>query len=89
MGLCRALNLLESLFLLAGDSSFYFTRLGGLIQMMNVRSGLPWWLSHKEFACNVGDAGDEQDLLKDSMATHSSKLPGESHGQRSQAGCSP
>ena len=57
--------------------------------MMNVRSGLPWWLSSKESACNAGDAGDEEDPLEEGMATHSSKLPGESHGQRSQAGYSP
>ena len=54
--------------------------------MMNIRSGLPWWLSSKESACNAGDKGDEEDPLEEGMATHSSRLPGESHGQRSQAG---
>ena len=57
--------------------------------MMNVRSGLPWWLSSKESACNAGDPGDEEDPLQEGTATHSSKLPGESHGQRSQVGYSP
>ena len=30
-----------------------------------------------------------QDPLEEGTATHSSSLPGESHGQRSLAGCSP
>ena len=39
--------------------------------------GLPWWLSGKEPACNVGDLGSIpglEDLLEEGMATHSSTL---------------
>jgi len=32
---------------------------------------------------------DWEDLLEKEMATHSSILPGKSHGQRSLVGCSP
>ena len=55
--------------------------------------GLPWWLSSKESAQNMGVAGDvgfipgQQDPLKEVMATYS--LPGESHGQRSLVGYGP
>ena len=31
----------------------------------------------------------QEDPLEEGMAAHSSTLPRESHGQRSQAGCSP
>ena len=46
---------------------------------------LSWWLSGKESACKAGDAGlilGQEDPLEKEMATHSSILPGESHGQR-------
>ena len=48
----------------------------------------------KESACNVGDPGSIlgwEDLLEEEMglATHSSVLAGESHGQRSLVGYSP
>ena len=35
---------------------------------------LPWWLSSKEFACNVADTGSisQEDPLEKEMATHSS-----------------
>ena len=26
--------------------------------------GLPWWLNSKEYACNAGDAGDEDSILR-------------------------
>ena len=57
--------------------------------------GLPWWCSSKESACNAGAAGDKglilgrEDPLEECMATHSSILPGEFHGQKSLAGYSP
>ena len=58
---------------------------------------IPLWLSmslrpffkvldYKEFACNVGDPGSISESgrsLEKGMATHSSFLPGEFHGQRS------
>ena len=46
----------------------------------------------KESACNVGDLGSipgSEDPLEKGMATHSSILAGEFHGQRSLAGYSP
>ena len=43
--------------------------------------GLPWWLSHKESACNAGAAGDIvpfplgwEEPLEEHMASHSSIL---------------
>ena len=46
------------------------------------RGGLPWWLSGKDSACNVGDLGStpgsrRSDPLEKAMATHSSILPWE------------
>ena len=46
----------------------------------------------KESACNEGDPGSVlglEDHLEKEMATHSSILPGEPHGQRSLAGYRP
>ena len=46
----------------------------------------------KESACDAGDLGSipgSEDPLEKGMATHSSILPGEFHGQRSVAGYSP
>ena len=55
--------------------------------------GLPWWLSCKEFACQMQETwvGSlcQEDPLEKGMGIHSSILPGELHGQRSQAGYSP
>ena len=54
----------------------------------------PWFpggSDGNEFACNAGDVGlipGWEDLLKKGMATHSSTLPGKSHGQRRLAGYS-
>ena len=48
--------------------------------------GLPWWLSSKESACNAGDPGWISGwgrFPREGMATHSSILPGEFHGQKS------
>ena len=48
----------------------------------------------KNLPANVGDARDlvqsldQEDSLEEEMATHSSLLPGESHGQASLAGSS-
>ena len=41
--------------------------------VVNLLTGLPWWLSSKAFACNVGDAGlipVWEDPLEKEMATH-------------------
>ena len=49
----------------------------------------------KNLPANAGDTGDVgsilgwEDPLEEGMATHSSILPGESHGQRSLVGYSP
>ena len=43
-------------------------------------TGLPWWLSGKEYACNAEDAGTwvqslgGDNTLEEGMATHSSIL---------------
>ena len=55
--------------------------------------GLPWWLSSKESACNMGDVGSIPGLGRSLGEGHSNPtpifLPGESHGQRSLEGHSP
>ena len=56
--------------------------------------GLPWWLSSKESACSIGDAGDASSTpgLGRSPARgndNSVFLLGKSHGQRSLAGYGP
>ena len=46
----------------------------------------------KNLPANAGDVGSilgQDDPLEEEMATHSSILPGESHGQRTLAGYSP
>jgi len=56
-------------------------------------SGLPWWLSGKEYACQCRNAGSIPGLERssgegnDNPFQHS--LPGEFHGQRSLVGYSP
>ena len=55
------------------------------MNVLNVKYGLPWWLSSKEAACNVRAAG-EAVLIPASgsgMATRSSILAWRIHGQRS------
>ena len=39
-----------------------------------VKTGLPWWLSGKELACNARDTGDAVSILR------SGKSPGEGKG---------
>ena len=54
--------------------------------------GLPWWLSAKESPANAGDGVGslgQEDPLEKEMATCSSILAGESHGQGSLEGYSP
>ena len=57
--------------------------------------GFPDGSDGNESACNAGDTRDtssipeSKDPLEKEMATHSSILPGESHGQRSLTGYSP
>ena len=46
--------------------------------MCKFRSGLPWWLSGKESACNVGDAG---------LILGSGRSPGEGNGNSPQYFC--
>ena len=53
---------------------------------------MPGGSDGKEFACNVRDQAQSlgwEDPLEKEMATHSSILAGESHGQRSLASYSP
>ena len=62
------------------------------LSVSNRKFGLPWRLSGKEFACSAGDSNSilgQEDPLAKKMATHSSILAWESHGQRSPAGYSP
>ena len=44
----------------------------------SIQSGLSWWLSSKESACNTGNADDaslgQEDPLEEGMATHSRVL---------------
>ena len=56
-------------------------------------AGLPWWLSNKESACNVGYAGDMGSIpgpgkipWRRAWQPTPAFLPGESHGQRSLVG---
>jgi len=54
--------------------------------------GLPWWLRCKESACNARDLGSiprSGRPLEKGMATHSSILPGEFHGEKILEGYSP
>ena len=54
--------------------------------------GFPWWLSGKNLPANAGDLGSvpgSEDLLEKEMATCSSVLAWEIHGQKSVADCSP
>ena len=44
-------------------------------------SGLPWWLSSKESACNSGDTGDVCSI------PGSGRSPGEGNGNRLQYSC--
>ena len=61
--------------------------------MDNVWRAIPKWLSDKESACPAGNAnsipGSGRFPWRKKMATHSSILAWESHGQRSPVGCSP
>ena len=69
--------------------------------LLNKQSCLSWfvflflffaqYIGSKESVCNAGDMGSIprwEDPLEEGMATHSSILTGESHGQRSLAGYS-
>ena len=54
--------------------------------------GFPGGSDSKESACNAGDLGwflGQEDPLEKEMATTPLFLPGESHGERSLAGCNP
>ena len=55
--------------------------------------GLPWWLRHKESACNVGDMGTIPGLGRSPEGGHDNPLQysclENPHGQRSLAGYSP
>ena len=60
---------------------------------MEVSRGLPWWSDGNESACDAGDPalipGSERAPGEGNGKTRSSILAGESHRQRSLAGCSP
>ena len=70
-----------------------------LIKCMCIYTGLPWWLRHKESACNAGDLclirrhGFDPWVGKIPLGRKwwptPVFLPGKSHGQRSPAGYSP
>ena len=64
-----------------------------LLQTSSSFIGLPWWLSGKESACNIGDAGLIPGLGESprKRAQHPTPvfMPGESHGQRSLVGYTP
>ena len=66
--------------------------------VINISSGLPWWLNTKESACNTGDEGAVSGLERSSGEGNDNSncqknaqvfVPGKSHGQRSLAGYSP
>ena len=50
---------------------------GGICVCMLYSSGLPWWLSGKESACNARNAGDS------SSVPDSRRFPGGGHGNHS------
>ena len=57
-----------------------------------ISSGFPGGSDSKASACNVGDLGlipGLEDPLEKELATHSSILPGKSHGRMSLVGYSP
>ena len=61
-----------------------------------IKSGLPRWLSGKEFACQCRREREtwveflcQEDPLEEDMAATQGSLPGESHGQRRLVGYSP
>ena len=64
----------------------------GLNEIVHIK-GFPGGASGKAPASNEGDLRDQflgwEDPLEEGMATHSSTLPGEFHGQRSLAGYGP
>ena len=59
--------------------------------LIDIVTGLLQWVSGNESASNAGVPGDTasilglEDILEESMATHSSILDWESHGQKSMA----
>ena len=55
------------------------------MNVLNVKYGLPWWLSGKEAAYNVRAAGEAVSIPASGsgMATRSSILAWRIHGQRS------
>ena len=60
-----------------------------LLRCLTCSRGFPGGSDGKDSSCNVGDPGlipGWEDPLKEGMATHSSILPGESHGQRGLVG---
>ena len=66
------------------------------VLLIHYCQGLPWWLSCKESACNAGNARDVGSTPGAGRSPGERAwqptpvfLPGESHGQRSLAGCSP
>ena len=66
---------------------------GFILQMSKVRSGLPWWLSSKEFACQCRRPGFDSWVRKICWRRQWQPtpvfLPGNSHGQRSLVGYTP
>ena len=67
--------------------------LDSITNSMDMNLSKLWWLSGKESACNTGDLGSIPGLGRSPGGGNGYPtpvfLPGESHGQRSLAGCSP
>ena len=67
--------------------------LDSITNSMDMNLSKLWWLSGKESACNTGDLGSIPGLGRSAGGGNGYPtpvfLPGESHGQRSLAGCSP
>ena len=54
-----------------------YMKTSGELSYLILASGLPWWLSGKESACNAGHLGlipGGEDALEEGMAAHSSTL---------------
>ena len=61
----------------------------GFLYVLNMKYGLPLWLSDKESACNTGDVGSIPGLGRLLGGGCGNPLPGESHRQRNLVGHSP
>ena len=75
-----------------GIPIFWYVAFLSILRSTAIYIGLPRWQSDKESTCNVETQGwfqDQEDPLEKGVATCSSILSWEFHGQRSLAGWSP